>query len=183
MCSQCRSRSQGFDFARAYGPYEGNLRQVIQKLKFEGFQRLAYPLAGLLKTCYQQSGLDLQLRWIVPVPSHRKRIRERGFDQTRLLGRLFSRQLGIPLFQGLRRVRNTVPLFGLTLRERQRNIAGAFDFRDAHLLANHNLLLIDDVMTTGTTVGEISRLLRQRSEAKMMVVLTLARVPRFDDRG
>lgn len=120
ICSQCRSQRAGFDFARAYGPYEGKLRQVIRKLKFEGFQQLAHPLAALLEKCYQQSRLELQPNWIVPVPLHPRRKRERGFDQTLLLSRLLSRKLEVPVFRGLRRVRHTVPLFGLTIGERNK---------------------------------------------------------------
>ncbi len=176
ICSQCRSGARIFDFARAYGPYGGKLRKVIRKLKFEGFQRLVHPLATLLEQCYQNSGLDLQPHWILPVPLHQKRRRLRGFDQTLLLGRLLSRRLGVPLFQGLRRVKNTPALFGLDAGERGRTISGAFSLRDAQLLYQRSILLVDDVMTTGTTVTEISRLLRQQSNIDTITVLTVARV-------
>ena len=175
ICSQCRSSAPIFDFARAYGPYGGKLRKVIRRLKFEGFQRLVHPLAALLEQCYQHSGLDLQPHWILPVPLHQNRRRRRGFDQTLLLGQLLSRRLGVPLFRGLRRVRNTPALFGLDIGQRGRTISGAFALRDAQLLSHRSILLVDDVMTTGTTVTEISRLLRQQSNINTITVLTVAR--------
>ena len=176
ICSKCRSGSQAFDFARAYGPYQGSLRRVVQKFKFEGFQRLASPLAALLEQCYQQSQLNLSLDWIVPVPPHPRRRRRRGFDHTLLLSRVLSRSIGIPVFGGLRRVRNTPRQFGFTAEERQQNVAGAFTLRQGQLLSERGLLLIDDVFTTGATTTEISKLLKEHSTARKITVLTVARV-------
>lgn len=153
------------------------MREVIRKFKFEGFQRLALPLAGLLHECWLQSKLELQIDSILPVPLHPKRRRQRGFDQTLLLSRILSRRLKIPIYRGLRRIRNTNPQFGLDLHERHRNIRGAFALKDPIPIAGSTVLLIDDVLTTGTTVGEISHLLRRESEVNKIVILTLARAP------
>jgi len=108
-CSQCRTLGKPFDFARAYGSYRGELRSLIIKFKFGNHQRLSHPLAALLQHCYENSGLDLEPDWIVPVPPHVRRKRERGFDQTLILSRALSRRLKIPVFKGLYRVKPTAP--------------------------------------------------------------------------
>ena len=175
-CSRCRSESVVFDFARCYGAYAGNLRSTILKFKFEGHQRLAYPLASLLETCYQNSALPAIPDWIVPIPLHPRKRRERRFDQTLLMSRILSRRLGIPVCEGLCRIRATVPQSGLDLPQRRGNVRGAFGLSRTDRLWDRNILLIDDVMTTGTTVSEASRLLRKEAQVRTIVVLTVARV-------
>lgn len=176
-CARCRSGLFPFEFARSCGPYEGKLREVIRKFKFEGFRHLAHPLAHLLEESYRESRLEFDPDWMVPVPLHRRRRRQRGFDQTLLLCRILSRRLGATVFRDLRRVRHTPPLFGLDTAERQRALRGAFSLAQADRLANCNLLLVDDVMTTGATVQEICRLFRREAKPARIMVLTVARVP------
>ena len=177
VCSSCRSQPPPFDFARAHGPYQGSLRTLIRSFKFDGFRRLVSPLAQLLQECYLASGLHLQPGWIVPVPLHRKRKLERGFDQTLLLSRTLGPRIGVRVFKGLRRLRNTAPQSGLDIRSRKSNLRGAFGLERAEHLAGQDVLLIDDVFTTGTTVGEICSLLKSESQVRRILVLTLARVP------
>jgi len=176
ICSQCRSCGTAFDFARAYGCHRGKLGSVIRKFKFSGHQRLGHPLAELQATCYKNSGLDLEPDWIVPVPLHAQRKRERGFDQTLILSRALSRRLEIPVFRGLSRIQPTAPQSGLNLQERQRNVRDAFRLSQADRLSQRKVLLVDDVMTTGTTISEICQLLRKESTIHRIVVLTVARV-------
>jgi len=176
-CSQCRTLGKPFDFARAYGSYRGELRSLIIKFKFGNHQRLSHPLAALLQHCYENSGLDLEPDWIVPVPPHVRRRRERGFDQTLILSRALSRRLKIPVFKGLYRVKPTVPQSGLNLQERRKNLGHAFRLSQADRLADQTLVLIDDVMTTGTTISEICSLIRLETRIRTILVLTVARVP------
>ncbi|MCZ6485795.1 MAG: phosphoribosyltransferase family protein [Acidobacteria bacterium] len=149
---------------------------MIRKFKFSGHQRLGHPLAELQATCYKNSGLDLEPDWIVPVPLHAQRKRERGFDQTLILSRALSRRLEIPVFRGLSRIQPTAPQSGLNLQERQRNVRDAFRLSQADRLSQRTVLLVDDVMTTGTTISEICQLLRKESTIHRIVVLTVARV-------
>lgn len=176
-CSHCRAQGNPFDFARAYGNYRGELRSMIIQFKFGHHQRLAYPLAALLHACYERSGLDLQPDWIVPVPLHVRRRRERGFDQTLTLSRILSRKLNVPVFPGLSRIKPTVPQSGLDLRQRLKNLRRAFRLSQPDRLSDQNIVLVDDVMTTGTTISEICRLLRMETSIHTILVLTVARVP------
>ena len=139
--------------------------------------RLAAPLSEFLRQCQEQYFSDID--WIVPVPLHPKRVRQRGFDQTLLLATSLSHQACIPLLQCVRRRRNTAPQFGLDHAGRQRNVKGAFELRKRHALEGRKVLIIDDVMTTGATVEEISRVLLHDSELREVQVLTVARVSKI----
>jgi ComF family protein len=178
LCSYCREGIHGFNHARAWGPYAGNLRRVIQAFKYDGCRRLAAPLGTLLLQCYQThfSRID----WIIPVPSHPKRRAQRGYDQTLILGKSLAKDTGVLLFRHLSRKRNTAPQYGLDLDQRRRNVRGAFALRQAARLAGKKVLVVDDVMTTGATVQEICSLLQGNSKVKSIDVLTIARVARLN---
>jgi ComF family protein len=112
----------------------------------------------------------------VPVPLHRSKLRVREFDQALALARHVSQGVGIPLWADvLIRHRPTLSQVGLSAAERQRNIRGAFTVRKPQHCAGKALLLIDDVYTTGATVQECARRLRQAG-ATRVDVYTLARV-------
>ena len=178
ICSMCRAGATPFDFARSYGPYAGKLRKSIWKFKFEGHRHLAHPLAALLEESLSASGLETRPAWIVPVPAHPGRIRKRGFDQASHLGHALSRRLGVSVFSGLRRIKATRPQPGLNVQERLENIRDAFRLFDGVQLAARDVLIVDDVWTTGTTVAEVCRLLRHETPVDKILVVTLARVSR-----
>lgn len=177
-CSACTAGAIPFDFARSYGPYAGKLRKLIWKFKFEGHRRLANPLAAFLVSTLGNSGIQAHPTWIVPVPAHPSRKRKRGFDQTALLGRALSRRLNVPVFSGLRRVKATRPQPGLNMQERLENLRDAFRLYEGAKLADRDVLIVDDVWTTGITVTEVCRLLRQETSVDKIIVVTLARVSR-----
>lgn len=132
------------------------------------------------------AGFDLlafaDCRWIVPVPLHRQRLRRRGLNQAAILAAHFfaDRRKDI-LFDGLVRVRNTLPQAGLDGVARRKNLRGAFQVTKAQQIDGAVVCLVDDVFTTGTTAGECSRALCAAG-AETVKVLTLARVA-TDGRG
>jgi ComF family protein len=177
VCARCRNGGFRFHEARSWGLYEGDLRRVIQAFKFEGQSRLAAPLSDFLREC--QSGNFPEADWIIPVPLHPRKRRERGFDQTSLLAESLSKKAGIPLAPCIRRIRYTQPQFGLDHLSRRRNIRGAFELNQRWTLDNKRVLLVDDVMTTGATVEEICRVLQLEARTKEILVLTVARVAKL----
>jgi len=181
VCALCRAGERSFDWARSTGPYEGKLRDVIRKFKFDGFRRLAYPLARRLANEYSFHRGPFTADSLVPVPLHRRRKRERGFDQTLALARILGSQLGLPVLRAVRRVRYTAPQFGLDRLERTKNVRGAFKISCDERVAGRRPLLVDDVMTTGATVSEICSLLRKEGHAQEIMVLTVARAQLFRD--
>jgi ComF family protein len=112
---------------------------------------------------------------IVPVPLHVKRLRRRGFNQALLLAKALSRKTGIPYgMRVLRKKKATPPQVNLSRREREREIRGAFFVKDPSKVKGKTVLLVDDVMTTGATVNECSKVLRVEG-ASSVHVLTLGR--------
>jgi ComF family protein len=168
VCGQCLKKSPPFSRVLNYGIYEWALSAAINHLKFYGVKRLAKPLAGLL-SAFDFSGLD----GIVPVPLSVRRLRERGFNQSLLVARVLSRKFQIPLLMdSLMKIKETPPQIGLSAKERLLNLRNAFEVEGD--IRGLSLLVVDDVMTTGATVTECSKVL-MKAGAKEVVVLTLAR--------
>jgi ComF family protein len=136
---------------------------------------LSRPLADLLARALPR---DQRFDAVVPVPLHWWRRWRRGFNQSELLAREISRRTGAPIAGALRRIRATSAQAGLTHGARRRNVAGAFRARGAsQTVAGKNVLLIDDVMTTGST-GAACALALKRAGARRVTLLTVARVDR-----
>jgi len=175
-CGSCRSNSQLFDRCRSWGSYESNLKKAIRRFKFGGARRLAVPLADLLLECLNDSCLPSHHDWVIPVPSHPARRRKRGFEHTTLLARHLSRSIEVPIFRGMQRSKNTPPLFGLDQSARKAALEKAFSVTGSEMLADCQIILVDDVLTTGTTVREACRELRRTNPSiNGVTVLVVAR--------
>lgn len=173
-CALCRAGVRGFDAAYCYGSYEGRLREWIHLYKYGGIRTLARPLGDLLSRALPR---DEALDAIIPVPLHWRRQWQRGFNQSELLARGLGRRLGLPVRRALRRVRATQTQAGLSHSNRRQNVAQAFRLRRAVSVAGQRILLIDDVMTTGSTAAACALTLK-RAGAARVVLLTVARVDR-----
>jgi ComF family protein len=174
-CALCRSGLRGFDAAYCYGSYDGALRELIHLFKYSRVSTLARPLSDLLAAALPR---DERFDAIVPVPLHWWRRWRRGFNQSELLARQIARRTGVPWIAALRRVRPTTVQAGLSNTERRRNVAGAFQARRAgQALRGRSVLLIDDVMTTGSTAAACAGALKRAGVARVML-LTAARVDR-----
>lgn len=152
----------------SFGIYDGALATAINLYKFHGIKRLHKPLGDFLLQ-FELKGIDA----IIPVPLGIRKLRERGFNQSLLLSKKVADSRNIPLFMNaLFKKKETAPQLGLSARERESNLKGAFAVKQD--FSGMNLLLIDDVMTTGATAKECSRQLLQAG-AREVSVLTLAR--------
>jgi len=175
LCAGCLTEERYFTTARAIGPYEGLMKEAIPRFKYHGAIRLAKPL-GLLLAEYQDPDFPFsEFDLILAVPLHRRRLRQRGFNQATLLARRVSRAHSIPLDStSLLRTRFTEPQTQLSGPERLKNIRGAFKVFRPEIIVGKHILLIDDVFTTGATVQECAKVLL-KGRAKQVDVLTLAR--------
>ena len=175
LCVTCRAEQRHFDRARAFVRYAGPARSIIRSFKFEGCYFLGpRVLRAMLERGWAPDGID-DADALLPIPLHRQRKRERGYDQARLLGRVLARHLGRPLLTGaLIRCRYTSQQARLPLRRRWDNVRGAFAVRRPAEVAGRRLLLVDDVLTTATTARECAKVLKQAGAAHVQV-LTLAR--------
>jgi ComF family protein len=156
--------------------YHGVLRDAIHIMKYQGVYGLIEPLAGLLQSRFASYWGALQVDALVPVPSHRNKLREREFDQALALAWYLSKRVNVPVWNDrLIRQRRTASQVGLNALQRQQNVRGAFALKGPQECTGKALLLIDDVYTTGATLQECARLLRQAGAA-WVGVYTLARV-------
>lgn len=172
-CGSCVTTRRPFTAARAAFRFDGPVQELIHRFKYGKKVLLARPLglltAGRLASFIKAEGADI----IVPVPLHGRRLRERGFNQAQLLGRVLSRQWGIPLsVDNLRRVRWTEPQVGLSAPDRERNVRNAFQVAHPERFLDRRLLLVDDVYTTGSTVVECARTLKRAGSGEVLVVTT-----------
>ena len=176
LCAACRRGYFHFDFARSYGRLEDPLQAIIHQFKYGSHPSLARPLARLLHALWVQDYRDRAPDMIVPVPLHKDRQRERGFNQACLLARHLSRWTQVPLMATvLVRHRSTAVQAGLSRGQRRRNIQGAFRVADRAAVRKRAVLVVDDVFTTGATLNECARMLGKQG-AHRVDVLTIARV-------
>jgi ComF family protein len=152
--------------------FDGPLRQAVHGLKYRRRRRVARPLGELLAA--HLAGTGVRFDAVVPVPLHRDRLRERGFNQAALLAAVLSERLGVPLqADGLQRVRSTGQQAGLGREARLENVAGAFGWVAASP-PPARVLLLDDVLTTGATIAAAAQALCEAG-AVSVDALALAR--------
>lgn len=171
-CLSCRNELPHFDQSVSVGLFEGTLREAVHTFKYKPCRSLGRPLSRwMAENIGFEPGIDI----VMPVPLHTKRLRQRGFNQSLLLAHGISRHYGLTLsFDNLARTRHTKPQVELSGKDRIANVAGAFSLRRPELLAGTSVLLIDDVFTTGATLNECSRVLKD-ADASRVMALTLAR--------
>ena len=155
---------------------EGPFQKIAHALKYSGAQQLGVELGRRLGTVLQRDGIEADM--IVPVPLHKRKLRERGYNQSELLTRCVARQLTLPCCEGLARVRPTAPQVGLTDSQRQENVRNAFRCRNAGQISGRRILLVDDVMTTGATVASAAQALLDGGALRVSV-LTVARAGKW----
>ncbi len=156
-----------FGAAAAY-PYEGAALGLIHALKYEGVRSAANVLGKRMAPLVEA---EWEITALVPVPLHKRRERERGFNQAALIARAISLRTGIPLEAPIIRARYTKTQTKLDAKAREKNVSGAF----ISAACSGNLLLIDDVYTTGATLCACAEELL-RNGAKRVYALTAAKV-------
>lgn len=182
LCGNCQINEPIFDRASAYGSYQEGLRDLIHLLKYDG----VHPAANVLGRMLAEVVADLaeafgpQPPVVVPVPLHASKLRQRRFNHSELIARAALKLK--PAALGLRvntvclvRHRATESQTGLTPPQRRENVRGAFRVARSADIAGRDVLLIDDVFTTGATANECARVLR-RAGAQRVFVATVARV-------
>lgn len=176
-CHKCKRKKHQFVCARSLGEYTGSLREIIHYYKFNKKSYLSEPLADLMMKILDIRKMFGRIDAIIAVPLHRKRKKERGFNQSFLIAKRLGRKLKIKVERrALSRIKKSIPQMDLPAHQREKNVMGAFKLRKVKRIRDKRILLIDDVMTTGATVNECARVL-QRSGSKEIFVLTIAYTP------
>jgi ComF family protein len=175
LCVRCLERMPVFTRHRSCGTYGGTLKDVILLFKYRRYAPLGRPLARFAHACL---AADVELwagaDYLVPVPLHPARRRDRGFNQAQLLARELAGLRGIRvLARALVKVRNAPAQAGLSAAERERNVRGTYIVRRPDRVRSRTLVLVDDVTTTGATIRECARVLTEAG-AKEIRAITLA---------
>ncbi len=186
-CLLCQRVDPPFERAVAYGSYEGGLRDLVHLLKFQQVRPAGAVLGRVLAETITklEKAMPVGRIAVVPVPLHSSKQAQRGFNQAEMIARGALKKLSRPkrfeLCAGvLLRRRNTESQIGLTSRQRRENLRGAFAVSDPTRILDRDILLIDDVYTTGTTASECARVLLREGAARVWVA-TAARTLKISD--
>jgi competence protein ComFC len=163
-CSLCRDEGYNFTAHRSFSLYRGNMKKIIVKFKYGKIYNLKNILADFLYRVYSDYFSMEDIDYVDTVPG----------EHTVLLTKYFAMKYGIPFIQNILRIKKTERQGKLGMDERMVNILNCFKLRDCLAYRNKNILLIDDVWTTGSTLKEISRII-SRAGSKKIFLLTLAR--------
>jgi ComF family protein len=175
LCELCIRKRPFYDGLGSPFLYEGGIMEAVHQLKYGGKTHLAGSLGTLLASFAMGWLEKIDDYLMMPVPLHRKRLRERGFNQSLLLAKVVRRLSGWELdYLSLRRIRYTRPQTGLNSDERSKNVRQAFDLARPGEFNGKIVVLVDDVATTGNTMNECARVLKE-ARCDKVFCLTLAR--------
>jgi ComF family protein len=186
----CQLARPPFERAVAYGSYDGSLRDLVHLLKFDQVRPAARALGRLLAVCIKELELSLPAGSIsvVAVPLYAHKERQRGFNQADLIARSALKQLAGSITgkrfewvdRALARTRDTGSQIGLTRHQRRENLRGAFEVVNPTRVRGRNILLVDDVYTTGATASECSRVLLRAGAAGVWVATVGRTIKMYD---
>jgi len=175
LCGPCLRGDTHFEAGRSVVAYEGPLRDCVHAFKY-GRQTACLATFGLLFRQVVADSFLFEADLILPVPLHKARLRQRGFNQSTMLAREFfperKRKISTSV---LLRQRSTAPQTSLSGRERRTNLRGAFRVKNPDRVKGKRVVLVDDIYTTGSTLNECARTLK-KAGAERVTALTLARV-------
>ncbi len=182
LCGRCIKKLPAFDYAYSPLHYEDDVIRLVHQFKFSEKITFSRTLGEIMLECWQvkttKSGnVDAPNKpdYLLPVPLHKSRMRQRGFNQSIELSRVMAKKLNIPIeYDAVSRIRSTSAQTGLNSVQRKKNIKGAF--KVVQKISAKRVLIIDDVMTTGSTVNELARILK-KAGVEQVGVLCLARAP------
>jgi len=174
-CTNCERRQLDFDAAVSAYRSRGIVRSLILQFKYHRALYLRDPIGrwvceALADERLRRRAFDV----VVPVPLHAARLRERGFNQADLLARILSTHMGVPVRPALERRRYTTTQTAFDRAERLENLRGAFRLREKVTVRDSRVLLVDDVLTTGSTLSECARVMGEAG-ADSVYAVTAAR--------
>jgi ComF family protein len=172
LCGRCIRKLPEFDYAHSLFRYEDDIIRLVHQLKFSEKITYARSIGEILQSKLNPADMP---ECLLPVPLHASRLRQRGFNQSIEISRIISKKLELPIeYNAVVRQRSTSSQTGLNAQQRRKNIKGAFSL--CCKINYKHVLIIDDVMTTGSTVNELARLLK-RNNVERVGVLSIARAP------
>jgi len=176
LCLDCKIKKYSFEFSRSTGIYDKVLRKCIHLFKYYGEKKLAKPLGKLMiDYLLENNEFENKFDLIIPIPLHKNDLKKRGFNQSALLGKVIGNYFSIPIGESILKKKKLIPFqVNLSKKEREKNILNAFSVEKPEEIKGKNVLILDDVFTTGSTVAECAKELK-KARANKIYVLTLAR--------
>ena len=172
FCDTCTDYERNFDMARSAYVYEGGVTKAIHNFKYNSEKHLADNFANILSDLIKREELDFDL--VTFVPLHKKRQSERGYNQSELLAKKTSEIFDISCRQLLKKTKHTKKLAKLSFQERKELLKDSFELSaEKHEIKGKRILLLDDVLTTATTIEECSKVLK-KAKPESITVLTIA---------
>ncbi|MFH1346879.1 MAG: ComF family protein [Spirochaetota bacterium] len=148
------------------------LQNIIKLFKYQSIENLAPVLGEIIVRYIENCKLKIENCVIVPVPLHKSRERQRGFNQAKLLARYIAEHFNLPLIESLKRVKKTKPQAQMkNKKERLKNISGCFKIINPDSIKEKNAILIDDVFTTGDTMNEAVKILKENRCGKIIALV------------
>lgn len=173
-CGDCMNEARYFYMSRSAGPYEGDLRKAVQRLKFSGKRDLAGHISDLMFQSVFNNQYYSKVGTIVAVPLSPKKLRRRGFNQAELLAFGLAERMRAPVLPVLRKLRETSSQTGLDRAGRKENLIGAFEVTGSQAIRGKTVLLVDDVITTGSTLNIVSEALVNGGAATVICITAAA---------
>lgn len=169
-CAACFGKSFHFESNESAFVYDALMRELLHDLKFRNKKRIATGLGRLWAERIALPDSEFSLTWL---PMHRKKRRERGFDQAEIMACEIAARLGCPVAKMLSREADTPPQSGLHPKLRAENVSGAFEIANGAAVAGRSVVIIDDIFTTGASINECAKILMDGG-AKAVYARTLA---------
>ncbi len=169
-CPECKNASLRFEKSFFVSDNTEPIRTLIHQFKYKKQICLATPLGSLLTNLLHQETI-CEIDLVVPVPLHWKKKQERGFNQSELMAKKICKKLSIPIStNNLYRIKNTLSQTQLSHLQRQKNVKGAFNVKNPEKFFQKNILLVDDVLTTGMTASECAKSLENIGTNKVFLI-------------
>ncbi len=175
-CTTCKGKITDIDKGRSVYNYEPPISALIKAMKYNNKRYLAQAFALDLSELYKES---FEADFAVYVPATKKSVKKRGYNQSELLAREFSKLTDLPIVECLEKVKETDRQAKLDKSDRAKNIKDAFKVTDKKAVAFKRILIIDDVTTTGATAQAIAQILK-KAHAEKVYLLSIASVPPQD---
>ncbi|MBI5359109.1 MAG: ComF family protein [Planctomycetes bacterium] len=171
-CGNCCAGGLHFNRCIGAAHYEGPVRELVHKLKFNGEKAAAKLLSEFIARKIEDQDVLRYVDLIVPVAIHKNKLKKRRYNQAELIGYYLEKHLKLPMVTGnLRRLKETTAQFALSRHARFKNLRGAFVVKNPSVFAGKGVLLVDDVLTTGATSAEISRMLKKAGAHRIFVAV------------
>jgi len=180
LCGRCRDFRPAYDRAWSLFVYDGEVKKAVLDFKYNGVSRLYSVFGELISERLKKELKDIKIDAVVAVPLHPSREKSRGYNQALLLARSSASLLSLPMLESeLVRIRHTDFLADLGRKERYASLEGVFSLQNKISLTGKNILLVDDIMTTGATFHQCSRILKEGG-ASHIYGITVARTVVYD---